>query len=187
MRGKGSRPWGLWTGSHLDLIHNFLPTRVAPSFRKKSPSSNVVHSRRTLGLQGRLLCSRVLAFLFSFTLAYNKLLYAERRDLLRARTTCQTPRLNPRFELRSSRNIHDTFAAGPRRTQRNYLVSEVGLGREERAPMRRRVREFSVTWEASRVLMVSTFVPRLIVLHDTASRDVLQQGHSSSYINHNIK
>ena len=29
---QGSRPCGLWTGGHPDLIHNSLPTGVAPSF-----------------------------------------------------------------------------------------------------------------------------------------------------------
>ena len=39
----------------------------------------------------------------------------------------------------------------------------------------------------SGVLMVSTLVPRMTVPHDTPSRDVLQYGHSSSYISHNSK
>ena len=67
--------------------------------------------------QGRLLASPVLAFLFSSTSVYNKLLYSERRQSLRVKT-CQTARLNPRFELRPTRNnIHDTFPLEPRRMQ----------------------------------------------------------------------
>lgn len=40
---------------------------------------------------------------------------------------------------------------GPHRIQQNYLVSEVGLRREEREPMWRRARESSITLEASRI------------------------------------
>ena len=43
--------------------------------------------------------------------------------VLRARTTRRTPQLNPRFELRPSRNnIHDTFPRGPRRMQRTCAI-----------------------------------------------------------------
>ena len=62
-----SRPWGHWTGSHPDLIHNFSPTRVAPSLWERSPALDIVQSRRVPSLQARLLASRVLlAFLFMF-------------------------------------------------------------------------------------------------------------------------
>ena len=40
---------------------------------------------------------------------------------------------------------------GPRRMQQNYLLSDARLRREEHAPMRKRARESSTTWEAIRV------------------------------------
>ena len=118
---QGSRPWGLWSGNHPDLIHNSIPTRVAPSFWTVSPSSDIVQSRRTPALQGRLLASRIIAFLFSSKIFYNKHLYSECRQSLRVRTTCRAARLNPNFGLSPSRNnIRDTFPPEPRRIQQQF-------------------------------------------------------------------
>ena len=87
------------------------PTRVAPRvsrewsiFRHRPVKTYSRTIGSTTGVQNPRLVVHVSL------LVYNKLLYSERRESLRVRTTCQTPRLNPRFELRPSRNnIHDTF------------------------------------------------------------------------------
>jgi hypothetical protein len=62
---RRSRPRGLWTGSHPDLIHSPLPTRVVPSFwgsqsflRRHRP---VKTYSRTTGSTSGFQCPRLLA------------------------------------------------------------------------------------------------------------------------------